>query len=177
MPGEEIERRYAAARRWTTRACKALCELLAKPEVTRVQLEDAVEYFDTCLAALDTVQAPLELEISDPELLEADLDSVDSFRRDARTARIQAVQRMVDLDKADELEEKSAHDSDCNSAVSMCSSVKLPRLELSKFSCERTQWQSFWDLFVAMVDDSNLPAISKLTYLQSLLQGEAKSVL
>ena len=39
------------------------------------------------------------------------------------------------------------------------------------------QWQEFWDKFVAAVDNSDLPAVSKLTYLQSLLRGEAKSCL
>ncbi|XP_071530438.1 uncharacterized protein [Panulirus ornatus] len=63
------------------------------------------------------------------------------------------------------------------SAVPTSASVNLPRLDLPKFSGELTQWHSFWDLFVAMVDDSTLPAISKFTYLQALLEGEAKSVI
>lgn len=177
MSGEQLERRRAAARGWTTRASKALQDLLANPDVTRVQLEDAVEEFDRRLATLDTVQAELELEISDPDLLEADLDKADSFRSATRAARVQAAQKLVDLDKAADQARKSSDDSGGSSAVSTCANVKLPRLELPKFSGELTQWQSFWDLFVAMVDDSTLPAISKFTYLQSLLEGEAKSVI
>ena len=174
---EQLERKRAAARGWTTRAAKALQDLLADPNATRVQLEDAVQEFDKRLATLDNVQAEVELEISDPDLLEADLNKADSFRSAAKTARIQAAQKFADLDKAAVLKSQSSKDSDSNSAVSACSSVKLPRLELPKFSGELTQWQSFWDLFAAMVDDSSLPAISKFTYLQSLLEGEAKSVI
>ena len=177
MSGEQLERRRAAARGWTTRASKTLQDLLADPDVSKVQLEDAVDEFDKRLAALDTVQAELELEISDPELLEADLDKADSFRSAARAARVQAAQKLVDLDKAADKVKKALDDGDGASTVSTSSSVKLPRLELPKFSGELTQWQSFWDLFVAMVDDSTLPAISKFTYLQSVLEGEAKSVI
>ena len=38
-----------------------------------------------------------------------------------------------------------------------------------------TEWQSFWDRFEALVDQSELPVISKFSYLQSLLE-EALSV-
>ena len=177
MASEQLERKRAAARGWTTRASSALRDLLSDSKVTRVQLEDAVQEFDKRLTTLDNVQTELELEISDPELLEADLDKAASFRSAAKTARLQAAQKLIDFDNAEVLEKKSQHDSDGSSAVSTCSSVKLPRLELPKFSGELTKWQSFWDLFVAMVDDSSLPAISKFSYLQSLLEGEAKSVI
>ncbi|MPC52291.1 hypothetical protein E2C01_046155 [Portunus trituberculatus] len=69
MSGEQLERRRAAARGRTTRVSKALQDLLADLYVTRVQLKDAVEEFDKRLATLGTVQAELELEISDPDLL------------------------------------------------------------------------------------------------------------
>lgn len=66
-------------------------------------------------------------------------------------------------------------------SVSTCSKekseAKLPRLELPKFSGELTDWQAFWDRFEALVDQSELPVISKFSYLQSLLKGEALSVI
>lgn len=37
--------------------------------------------------------------------------------------------------------------------------------------------QSFWDRFVARVDEADIPAISKFSYLQSLKEGEVKSVI
>lgn len=60
---------------------------------------------------------------------------------------------------------------------SVFSSVKLPRLELPKFNGKVTEWQSFWDRFAAIVDEAEIPAISKFSYLQSLLEREAKSVI
>ena len=52
--------------------------------------------------------------------------------------------------------------------------VKLPKLSLPKFSGDVLQWQSFWDQFTAVVDSSDIPDISKFSYLRSLLEGEAK---
>lgn len=176
---EQLERGRAAARGWCTRASKALQTLLELPTGSRVQLEDAIADLDKRLDTLDRVQAEYELTISDPELLEADLDKADSLRSGVRAVRVQAGELLAKLDKtavhegSGSSEDKSASAS----AVSTSASVNLPRLDLPKFSGELTQWQSFWDLFVAMVDDSTLPAISKFTYLQALLEGEAKSVI
>ena len=54
--------------------------------------------------------------------------------------------------------------------------VKLPKIELPKFGGEVLEWGPFWDQFEATVDGSDLPDVSKLVYLRSLLYGEAKQV-
>ena len=43
--------------------------------------------------------------------------------------------------------------------------VKLPRLGLPKYAGELTEWQSFWDRFEALIDQRDLPVISKFSYL------------
>ena len=53
--------------------------------------------------------------------------------------------------------------------------VKLPKLELPKFSGDIIEWQTFWDKFKATVDSSELPVITKFPYLQSLLEREANA--
>ena len=77
---------------------------------------------------------------------------------------------------ASRLKEISAHDKDKDSTDSEALSVqaKLPKLELPRFNGKITQWQSFWDQFSSHIDDTDLPIISKLTYLLSLLDGPAK---
>ena len=53
--------------------------------------------------------------------------------------------------------------------------AKLPKLELPCFSGEVTMWTSFWEQFVAAVDDNcELPDITKFSYLLSLLKSEAR---
>ena len=63
------------------------------------------------------------------------------------------------------------------SVASSVSTPSLPNLELPKFYGTVTQWPSFWDQFEAVVDKSDLPEVSKFTYLQSLLRGEAKAAI
>jgi hypothetical protein len=49
---------------------------------------------------------------------------------------------------------------------------------LPKLTGTIIEWQGFWDQFQALVDDNNnIPQISKFSYLQSLLEGEAKNVM
>ena len=52
--------------------------------------------------------------------------------------------------------------------------AKLPKLELPCFSGEVTMWTSFWEQFVAALDDNcELPDITKFSYQLSLLKREA----
>ena len=50
-------------------------------------------------------------------------------------------------------------------------------MTLPKFSGDVLEWQSFWDQFKVNVYDSDLPVVSKFSYLLSLLQGEAKQAI
>nr|XP_027223343.1 uncharacterized protein LOC113815478 [Penaeus vannamei] len=69
-------------------------------------------------------------------------------------------------------------DSDKGSVSSMSTSdAKLPKLELPKYDGDLTQWQSFWDRFTASIDRTDIPVITKFTYLQSVLQGKALSAI
>ncbi|XP_066953354.1 uncharacterized protein [Macrobrachium rosenbergii] len=120
---------------------------------------------------LDEVQSALELEIGYPQDLEEDIEYADKFRRQVRVLRIQAAQRLLSLEKL----EKPPSESGSSGALAQCN-VRLPELELPKFSGVLIERQSFWDRFVA-VGDSDIPIISKSCYLQSLLEGQAKSVI
>ena len=72
---------------------------------------------------------------------------------------------------------KESHTSDLNTSQTSTSShvgrARLPKLELPKFSGNYLEFTSFFDKFLAVVDESELPAITKFTYLQSLLTREA----
>ena len=51
----------------------------------------------------------------------------------------------------------------------------LPKLELLVFCGYVTLWTSFWEQYQAVVHNSELPSITKFTYLLALLKGEAKA--
>ena len=55
--------------------------------------------------------------------------------------------------------------------------VKLPKLNLPVFNGDVLQWQSFWDQFVAAVDSTDLPDVSKFSYLRASLEGEPKAAI
>ena len=49
---------------------------------------------------------------------------------------------------------------------------RLPKLTLSRFKGDVTQWSSFWDVFKSAVHSNpDLPVIDKFNYLNSLLEG------
>ena len=55
--------------------------------------------------------------------------------------------------------------------------VKLPKLELKKFSGNIAEWQEFWDGFKSAVhDDVQLAKVDKFKYLRSYLAEPARSV-
>ena len=170
----------AAARSWVTRSSKALAALLANQDATDIELQDAVDDLDKRLGSLDEAQSLLELEIDDAQELEVDIEEADKFRRMSRAVRIQAAQRLVDLRDSNQSNNRP-NNSESGSGDSLSNrpkvAVRLPKLELPKYSGVLTEWQSFWDRFVALVDETEIPDISKFCYLQSLLEGEAASVI
>ena len=57
-------------------------------------------------------------------------------------------------------------------------SITLPKIELLRFSGNYTEWLTFWQNFLSHVHtNSDIPIISKFTYLIGLLDGDAKDVI
>ena len=70
---------------------------------------------------------------------------------------------------------RAPSEQDPVSVVSAAVEAKLPKLELPTFSGDVTEWTSFWEQFQAVVHVSELPDITKFSYLRSLLKGETKA--
>ena len=52
--------------------------------------------------------------------------------------------------------------------------VKLPKLSLTSFNGDPTQWISFWDSFKSSIDENtSLANVEKMKYLQNSLSGDA----
>ena len=54
---KQLERRRVASSDWVTRTSNAVADLVAKPDVTTLELEDAIEDSDRRLAGLDDTQS------------------------------------------------------------------------------------------------------------------------
>ncbi|XP_066967891.1 uncharacterized protein [Macrobrachium rosenbergii] len=159
---EELLRRQSAAKGWLTRSVNELQDLLRDNAFDSELLENAVSVFDKRLAVLDDLQAAVELE-RDLADLEADIDETNRFHMSARQVRSEAAKRLKGVSTEADNASFSSKDK---------SEVKLPRLELPKYSGDLTEWQSFWERLVALADQSLLNVSfgprSKGAYVESL---------
>ena len=56
--------------------------------------------------------------------------------------------------------------------------INLPKLQLPTFDGNIRNWQEFWDAFKSSIDEqTNLPDVSKFSYLKSILRGSALSAI
>ncbi|XP_076057228.1 uncharacterized protein LOC143034766 [Oratosquilla oratoria] len=156
---QEAKKKRASAKGWVTRSVKELEDLLNDDATSLELLEATICIFDKRLADLEKHQTAVELELNSDEV-ESDMDETDKFQRSARKIRAKAAKRLMDMTVVSDSISVSSKDR---------SEVRLPSLELPKYAGEAVEWQPFWDRFKALVDQSDLPVISKFSYLQSLL--------
>ena len=56
--------------------------------------------------------------------------------------------------------------------------VNLPKVQLPVFDGNLQQWQEFWDTYKATIhEQQTMPAVSKFSYLKSVLKGSALSAI
>ena len=160
-----------AARGWTTRASTKLSVITRTKTVTCIELNFEIEQYDKRLNALDDVQSAVEREI-DVEYLEADIDEAAIFSDKVFEARVQAATRLATMANQTPTEAPSEASGTGNTSTT---EARLPKLELPVFCGDVTLWTSFWEQYQAVVQNSELPSITKFTYLLALLKGEAKA--
>ena len=168
---EELSRSRAACRGWVTRECKNLATTLEDLELNVVKLSAAMDEFDKRLTNLDNVQSRYELSLEDEDAILNDITTAADFRDSARKVRTLATEKFKEL-SGDSGNKSATHVS----SFSM-TGVKLPKLNLPVFNGDVLQWQSFWDQFVAAVDSTDLPDVSKFSYLRASLEGEPKAAI
>ena len=102
--------------------------------------------------------------------LVADDDEADSLSREAAQL-LQRIQRVLT-----EVDIVSAGQNQPRESTRMQSiSVKLPKLEIKKFSGNPSQWRSFWDSFQAAVGKhSHIEDVEKFNFLKGLSEGRQK---
>ena len=168
---ERLLKQRSTARGWLTRTCKVLEETMQKECVTEMELKSSIAEFEGRLAKVDELQSQIEDEVEQSQIEEI-IEEAFCYREKQREVKVRA---QICLQKLSEI--KESHTSDLNTSQTSTSShvgrARLPKLELPKFSGNYLEFTSFFDKFLAVVDGSELPAVTKFTYLQSLLTGEA----
>lgn len=179
---EVASKQRTAARGWVTRQSNALKALLDQPSISEFELRSGIETFDRRSSSLEERQAELELLVDESDLDQCK-DEADSCRRASQENWLRANEKLQELVKDSHIESASVGSASTTgkslrsaSTTGKSPEVKLPKLELPKFKGDVTEWQSFWDQFRSHTDDTEIPVISNISYLVSLLEGEAKSV-
>ena len=169
----EKVRSRATARGWVTslsQKLENLCGRYDQKTFNIIEINDAIEEFDKKLHNLAEAQARVELEINMIKL-ENEIGDAADFRERVRQSRIKAATLISTHTTA---QPKEADTSSVTGSIS-AAEAKLPKLILPTFTGDVLQWTAFWEHFKAVVDDGDLPVITKFTYLRSLLKGEASA--
>ena len=160
------------ARGYCTRLGKGLMELCDDENTQLPVLQEAKVKFCEKVRKLEELQEQIEMLLTEKEV-DTELNEVTVYY----DAKIQPVSEAAcvairKLQKAEDEETISLTTSAATSTVD----AKLPRIEIQKFSGGVKDWLEFWGLFKVTVEENKLADITKFSYLKSLLEGEAKSV-
>ena len=52
--------------------------------------------------------------------------------------------------------------------------TKLPKLVITRFKGIQTDWLRFWNQFVSGIDETNIPQVTKFSYLKELLYSKVR---
>ncbi|KAG1701703.1 Chordin-like protein 1 [Nymphon striatum] len=126
---QRVRRERAAARGWLTRSSNNLATLIGKPEVDKLELEDAIDEFDKRLNKLDEVQAILELEIEE-DMMCKEIEEAGAYRETSRSSHIKGTKILAEIIDKLLARECSVKSSQMSTQIN----VKLPTIELPKFS-------------------------------------------
>ena len=133
-----------------------------------VRMENRVQklngYVESCIEVRDEIIAL----ISDDEIAEEAQKWID-YRRVIHNA-LDIAQEYISKQSVSKVDEQTTS----GSVEHKQSHLKLPKLELPKFDGDVLKFQNFWDQFeAAVLDNDNVPAFQKFTYLRSVLEGVA----
>ena len=170
---------------WLTRTSNALVTLLDETkhvgkDVKPSEIRTYITELDSRLVAFKDANDDVEFQMTDDEQLESFVTDTEKYIKTILKVRSDALECLDELTKP-KVRAKSGSvskgpDVSLTATSATKPQVRLPKIELPKFDGDVLQWYTFWDKFNALVDNTELPDISKFTYLESLLEGEAKGV-
>ena len=164
---ERLRRRKISAQGWLTRSVSKIEMAVTTKEIKLVALTDLLADFDKRLVDFDLAEAEYEQELDETDIATA-IETAGEVRDKAVLSKLKAVKLLSELKK-----DSAEAGHELRSESSTPDKVRLPKLQLPKFSGDVLKWPQFWDSFSVTVDASEMSDVTKLTYLRSLLTGEA----
>jgi len=64
-----------------------------------------------------------------------------------------------------------------NKNVSGYTNAKLPKLVITKFNGDYTDWQRFWSQFEAEIDRASVAGVTKFSYLKELVEPSVRATI
>ena len=163
---ERLRRRKISAQGWLTRSVSKIEQAVSSKGVKLLALSDLPDDFDKRLVDFDVAEAEHEQELSETDIADA-IETAGEVRDRAILSKQKAVKLLSELKKMASAE--AGHEVRSDSASDK---VRLPKLQLPKFSGDVLKWPQFWDSFSVTVDSSDMSDVTKLTYLRSLLTAQ-----
>ena len=178
---EGNQRSFNLAKRKLKAKCIVLNELTEEEKRLVIELNSVVESAkrESIKAGMIVVQNDLkefkhEIEkIEDLILENASSDDV----AETESVEIAKCKRVIRESLASLQEHIVKIEKQVSSSEKGSSSVKLPTLDIRKFSGEPTQWRSFWESFQAAVGKRAITDVEKFNYLKGYLEGKAASAI
>ncbi|UYV73480.1 hypothetical protein LAZ67_10003636, partial [Cordylochernes scorpioides] len=165
-----LKKKRAVNRSYLTKTCNKIESGL--DTLMRIELEELLEQLNESFNELKVVDHEIEtlLETDD---LEKELQGVEEYREKYITWRFRANKKIRQSDFQGENIPNSNSRIDENEMrhyVPSCTTVKLPKLMISKFYGNFSEWLTFWNSFDAAIHQNNsLNPIDKFNYLKSHL--------
>ncbi|UYV81404.1 hypothetical protein LAZ67_20001094 [Cordylochernes scorpioides] len=169
-----LKKKRAINRSYLTKTCNKIESGL--DTLIRIDLEELLEQLNESFNELKLVDHEIEtlLETDD---LEKELQGVEEYREKYITWRFRANKKIRQSDfhgKNIPNSNSRIDENEMRHYVPSCTTVKLPKLIISKFYGNFSEWLTFWNSFDAAIHQNNsLNPIDKFNYLKSHLGGTA----
>ena len=179
----EITKKKQSRNGHRTYARKVLAKV--KSLVENVQPEAAVELTQLKLSLKGKLETIMKLDetildmLEKSEDIEQEIESSSEFVSDIHggIAAIDNALKKIEEKKL-AVPKENAENTPVSSPNSIYNTrVKLPKLEVRKFSGKIQDWQEFWEPLKALYIKMKLNNIDKFTYLQGLVEEPAKSAI
>ena len=142
-----------------------LAEWSAGVETQQATADEEITYLSEKLIEIN-YKASLEAKKCEEELAERDRDKQLQFERAQFEQKLEF-----------EMKIEEARKNQVVASPAPGKSAKLPKLVISKFSGELTDWPRFWNQFEAEIDLSEVAAVTKFSYLKELVNPKVNTAI
>lgn len=143
-----------------------------------IEIVERTSSFKDILSNFDEIQGQIESICENPEQQLEERDFFETFYFELLSRAKSLEERDKDDSVHSIISGHSGSSRHSGSAVDVRKNIKLPVINLTKFSGDLNKFQEFHDTYLSLVhDNSNLSDIERFHYLRSVLEGEALEVL